>query len=83
MKDGHVLLEFNYEICKLCGATYEQILDNVAGPCRPIPCIGRYECAECTLTRDNCVMTKNGPTCAECVENIRKNGVALRSTSFS
>lgn len=31
---------------------------------------------ECSLLRQ-CYMTRNGATCGECIENIRKDGVAL------
>lgn len=79
MKNGHVL-EVDSMICKLCGGTYEHILDKNL-PCNPIPLLqgmSKQRCIECTLIREVFSCLK-GWTCMECIEQIRADGVALRS----
>lgn len=58
----------NYDACRVCGATREQIEDNLAPTC--IAARRQCRCNECSLIRD---CSGDPPRCAECQENIDKH----------
>lgn len=72
---GHVY-SLSIDGCRLCGACEYQMRKNY--PCTLVEVPGQARCVECQLLRKTCKLCTNGPTCAECIDNIRSEGVSLR-----